>query len=334
MQHDKSSKVNFPKSFNGAGESLGKAMAPPPFQLKASSKDSAELAKDVTQGGSLAQLKEKKDPKPYKTKAKNPDVEYGEPKQGPIATTAQGDANAFASKDVNQGALGDCWLLASLAAIANASPGVLQDAITGPKEDGSYDVRLYKKKGIVNTTFEAETVNVKSNFVERVDNGNLSYARGGDKDESGNEELWVKLIEKAFAKWKGSYRAINGGYGEIALEALTGTSFDNHRTNKGLLGMGNKTDEELSQEITTALAAGSPMTASTKFDYVIAKADKDENDFASQNDIVGRHEYAIIRADANGITVRNPWDSAASNPEPTMTWAQFKKYFRGYTSKA
>lgn len=45
----------------------------------------------------------------------------------------------------------------------------------------------------------------------------LYFARSGT-----NGETWVPLIEKAYAKLRGSYRALNGGESCEAIEDLTG----------------------------------------------------------------------------------------------------------------
>jgi len=41
-------------------------------------------------------------------------------------------------------------------------------------------------------------------------------------DDTGIAEVWPLVIEKAYAKFKGNFTAINGGYPEVALSDLTG----------------------------------------------------------------------------------------------------------------
>ncbi|MGH2698473.1 MAG: C2 family cysteine protease [Actinomycetota bacterium] len=43
---------------------------------------------------------------------------------------------------------------------------------------------------------------------------------GIDKD-GGNYELWPAIVEKAYARYSGDYREIEGGRAEDALEAMT-----------------------------------------------------------------------------------------------------------------
>jgi len=259
-------------------------------------------------------------------------AEYGPVMEGPIAEQGWGDAHAFDRSDVNQGSIGDCWLLASLMALADQNPALLENAISGPKDDGTYDVTLYKKKGVFKKTFEAQTINVTSSFVVNKDTGGEYYARGGDVDAEGNTEMWVRLIEKAYAKMKGGYKKINGGFEENALETLTGKEHSSHGFN-GFLGMGKTSTEDLKAAIIAALDAGKPVTASTKFDFQVKKANKKDGDFGKDNDIVGLHAYSVVSANDTHITLRNPWGRAASNDEPELTWEQFRMYFKDYTTE-
>lgn len=52
-------------------------------------------------------------------------------------------------------------------------------------------------------------------------NNNLAFSRAN------GEELWVILLEKAYAKAYGSYEAIEGGNPAIALRDLTGAPYEN-----------------------------------------------------------------------------------------------------------
>lgn len=312
---------------------VGQLKSPPPFQLEASKKkkDEKEMMPTPAKKAIQAKSANGKEPKPLKDNRK--DVEYGPEREGEIASKGAGDKDAIAANDVNQGALGDCWLLASLMTLANSNPQAIRDAITGPLSDGSYNVRLFKKKGWGRkASFEAETINVTSSFVTWKAGGYEAYAQGGDTDKAGNEELWVKLIEKAYAKWKGSFAKIDGGWEEKALESLTGKNYESTSFGGGFFGIGKLSDADLQKQMQDGLGAGDAMTASTKSDSAINKADKDEGGFAKQNDIVGRHAYAVLSANAKGVRLRNPWGGASANPEPFLTWKQFRKYYRDITT--
>jgi calpain family cysteine protease len=107
--------------------------------------------------------------------------------------------------EVDQGNLGDSWLLASLAAIAHAAPQHLLKRCDKTKNsDGEFGVRLGKIEIPVSPEFSAE------GYADPIPNGQT-------------DTLWVALFEKAFAKREGnSYAALEIGNPSRALELLTG----------------------------------------------------------------------------------------------------------------
>jgi hypothetical protein len=119
-------------------------------------------------------------------------------------------------KDTAQGALGDCYFIASMAAVANASPNTIKDAIKYNKGDGTYTVRFFEESyggqgKPVYITVDAFLPTVAGN------RNDPAYA-----GEPGGK-LWPAIMEKAYAKWKGGYDAIGGGgYGAQAMAELTG----------------------------------------------------------------------------------------------------------------
>ncbi|MBU3738500.1 MAG: hypothetical protein FGM55_06045, partial [Rhodoferax sp.] len=123
-----------------------------------------------------------------------------------------------AASDVNQGQLGDCYLLAALGAIANSQPSVINNLFTA-NGNGTYGVTFYKAGSPVYTTVNL-SLPVKSN-------GGLAFAGNASYSLSG--ELWVSLAEKAYtqlntqfdvdnagSQWTGenSYQAIEDGFAQ------------------------------------------------------------------------------------------------------------------------
>jgi hypothetical protein len=116
--------------------------------------------------------------------------------------------------DVQQGAVGDCWLLASLAEIAARSPAVIQTMFID-NGDGTYTVR-YFHDGV-------------RDYVT-VDN---YLPGGGSAFDQPQGDLWVALAEKAYAQANESgyigtsnrgsncYQALNSGWPSWALSALS-----------------------------------------------------------------------------------------------------------------
>ena len=115
-------------------------------------------------------------------------------------------------KDLCQGAVGNCWLVAALAS-ASEHPVCIRRAFLTREatSSGKYRVRIYdgqRKQWVVVTIDDripCEPGTTVPLFMKA--NGN---------------EMWAMLIEKAFAKFCGSYQALDGGLAEWAWKALTG----------------------------------------------------------------------------------------------------------------
>ncbi|KUF83417.1 Endoribonuclease L-PSP [Phytophthora nicotianae] len=131
--------------------------------------------------------------------------------------------------DVRVGRLDDAWLLSALSIMA-ASGGVddgkvdeLIDRLFVTKQTsltGAYALRLYQN-------CQWETVVVDDYFPvlyeSAGDEAELSVSAGAAFAHSRDfEELWVPLVEKAFAKYYGGYAALERGYVHHALRVLSG----------------------------------------------------------------------------------------------------------------
>jgi Calpain family cysteine protease len=210
-----------------------------------------------------------------------------------------GETADVAPTDVHQGSLGDCNLLAPLAAIARAKPAAIRRLIKS-NGDGSYDVTLYDKDHVWSDR-TAHIIRVTSQFYTD-SSGNPYYARHGSS--GGTKELWVMLIEKAFAKWKGGYGDASGSmFDREGLELLTGNDVTESSVSHG-------SEDDLVKAINDALAAGDALTVNTA---TSRWGDFWENDGdVSRMDrykIKKEHAYSIEAVDTKAKTVnlRNPW---------------------------
>eukprot|EP00929_Paragymnodinium_shiwhaense_P121133 TRINITY_DN9326_c0_g1_i4.p1 TRINITY_DN9326_c0_g1~~TRINITY_DN9326_c0_g1_i4.p1 ORF type:complete len:377 (-),score=57.00 TRINITY_DN9326_c0_g1_i4:778-1827(-) len=114
--------------------------------------------------------------------------------------------------DLHQGKLGDCWLLSAMAALAEF-PDAVMDLFdrTSLSDDGKYVITLYSYKDKRMVPIEID---------DRLPTTHRGEPLNCHLSESG--ELWPCLLEKAFAKFAGSYENIDGGFSDFAFGAFTG----------------------------------------------------------------------------------------------------------------
>lgn len=267
--------------------------------------------------------------------------QLGPAQQGDIANKGEGDGHAFSPTDVNQGSIGDCYFLASLIAVSKTNPNLIKNAIDD-NGNGTYTVKLFtvtEEKGLLwgtNKVFTPTKITLYPTFPMAVNgkdganpnaNANPAHAHGGNVNAKGETELWVRLIEKAYALLLGSYSAIGkGGLGANALEALTGKPYKEKTMSNDLPGR--------KKRIIAMVKKGYPVEVATNKVSINTMSDDDKK-FAQENSIVigGNHSYAVMAANKDSITLRNPWGSGARNAEPTLTWAQFDAMFWQFSDR-
>lgn len=195
------------------------------------------------------------------------------------------------ASDVCQGALGDCWLLAAFATLCERKTFIQNCFVTrcyNPR--CKYVIRLYDQdtKGFY-------TVTVDDYIPCDANNRPLFTKFNGT-------EMWPLLLEKAYAKSKGSYAAIEGGRPINALIDLTGYL--------GETFVGPFTDKDFAKlqrcfNKGCLLAAGSHGRDNTRV----------EGRGAVKSTIVGGHAYSILNIKTPMLTtknirllkIRNPW---------------------------
>lgn len=124
--------------------------------------------------------------------------------------------NAISPQDLLQGQIGNCWLVAAMASLAEFPDAVealfLQRELTS---DGRCQVKLHDARCRMVTLAVDEFIPCHPREWWD-DEGTPLFAR-----PNGNE-AWVLLLEKAFAKMLGSYTALSGGNCCSAFRAFTG----------------------------------------------------------------------------------------------------------------
>jgi hypothetical protein len=201
--------------------------------------------------------------------------------------------------DVCQDTIGDCYLDATMGAIANANPQWIKDRISYDNTTGNFDVTLWdgqQWKHIAVTQDDIDT-NIAREGASWLDNGQPSAA------------LWPAVLESAYAKLKYPNQSLfdalsdrtgigQGGYAHDAMEALTGNRGKNINPQTVWL-----TNQHIDQQIANALAHRQPVTISTTPHGAPLKES---------------HVYVVEGISGSGsdarITLRNPWETNENTP--------------------
>ncbi|KNA16830.1 hypothetical protein SOVF_085410 [Spinacia oleracea] len=238
--------------------------------------------------------------------------------------------------DVCQGHLGDCWFLSAVAVLAEVSR--ISEVIITPEynEEGIYTVRF---------CIQGEWVPViVDDWIPCEAPGKPAFATS----RKGNE-LWVSVLEKAYAKLHGSYEALEGGLVQDALVDLTG-------------GAGEEIDMR-SAQAQIDLASGRLWSQLLRFKqegFLLGAGSPSGTDVhVSSSGIVQGHAYSILQIrevdNHKLVQIRNPWANEVewngpwsdSSPEWTdrmkhklkhvpqakegifwMSWQDFQIHFR------
>ena len=108
-----------------------------------------------------------------------------------------------------QGTLGNCWFMCALASLAERPKLVENLFITKTKnKEGIYKIKFCKNGEWVEVTID--------DYFPCLPKGNPLFSRAHDN------EMWVLLIEKAYAKLHGNYFTLRGGFANEGMIDLTG----------------------------------------------------------------------------------------------------------------
>ncbi|KAJ3443723.1 calpain [Anaeramoeba flamelloides] len=199
-------------------------------------------------------------------------------------------------EDIEQGSLGDCYLLSSISVLSLKEEKVLKIFLTKKyqPEFGFFIVRFFS-----NDQWHKIIVD---DYLPCGRNGRPIFARSKN-----NDELWVQIIEKAYAKLFGSYEAIEGGFVHLCLVNLTGGMGEMFQMNKQE-NLQEVNDGRLWQKLLQYQNAG----------YLLGAGSHSGSDTSiSDKGIVLGHAYGILDVqfvDNNKlIKLRNPWGDTEWN---------------------
>jgi hypothetical protein len=234
------------------------------------------------------------------------------------------DATAVDLNDVDQGGLGDCYLMASLATISQQHPELIEQMIHD-NGDGTFTVTFYEKKCESETgpcSYEKVSITVDMDFPTGGHDG-YAYGEPGDTTRR-NKEVWPMIIERAYAEWKGGYENIDGGSASLALSELTGMDST----------VLPPAEMDIS-ELYDAYQRGDALVANSLPDYRyyidgkwfdIQDISDDMPEYQNRT-IINDHSYAITNVDPanNTVTLTNPWNDGCK--PLVLTYEDYQRLF-------
>ncbi len=228
--------------------------------------------------------------------------------------------NGADETDVVQGMIGNCYMVAAFGAVAAQNPECIEKAIKDNR-DGTYTVTLFDPSSLpysgMNLQTKKVTVTVDGQLPSKF---GLRYGKCADRSE-----LWVGLLEKAFAQWKGGYQSIgHGGSSSNVMSALTGRrgSYTSIQSAGG---------DTVFNTITAAIKADKAVCAGTFGD--------DKKAMYSGTGVYADHAYSVLGTEVSGgkkyVVLRNPWGeveprgNGADDGIFKMELATFTKLYSG-----
>ncbi|KAL1849194.1 hypothetical protein VTK73DRAFT_9927 [Phialemonium thermophilum] len=218
--------------------------------------------------------------------------------------------------DVKQGGLGDCWLIASLSGLANVEDGIKRICVEYDTKIGIYGFVFFRDGEWIYSIVDDklylkspcwDSPSLQRDLLQQIDREDVervyrkTYQTGSKalffaqcKDQN---ETWVPLIEKAYAKAHGDYASLSGGW-----------------IGEGL--------EDLSGGVTTELLASDILDLDGFWDNELSRVNEEflfgcstgllDGGYGERDGISEGHAYVVMEARTlkNGtrlVKLRNPW---------------------------
>ncbi|XP_057379033.1 calpain-9-like isoform X1 [Daphnia carinata] len=222
-------------------------------------------------------------------------------------------ANGASRFDVEQGELGDPWLLAAISSLT-LTPRFL-DRVVPPDQTfdlhycGLFRFRFWHFGDWVEVVIDDKLPTVR---------GKLVYLHSSDP-----QEFWAALLEKAYAKLYGNYENLHAGFTTKALQDLTGgivQSFCLSQQDKFLTY----------QVLNSAVPRSTLLIASISFGEKEASSGKQPRALRLRNGLMSQTAYSVtglarVRSSSRGevplVRLRNPWGRGEwSGPWSERSW--------------
>ncbi|KAL7791518.1 hypothetical protein V8C37DRAFT_402829 [Trichoderma ceciliae] len=218
--------------------------------------------------------------------------------------------------DVKQGGLGDCWLMSSFTALASVEDGVPRCCVAYDTKIGIYGFLFYRDGEWVYSIIDDklylkspcwDSPSMQRDLLQQIDREDVetvyrrTYQTGSKalffaqaKDQN---ETWVPLLEKAYAKAHGDFASLSGGW-----------------IGEGL--------EDLSGGVTTELLSSDILDLDAFWDNELSKVNKEfmfgcstgllDYGYGQRDGISEAHAYVVtdartLKSGQRLVKLRNPW---------------------------
>ncbi|KAL8681953.1 MAG: hypothetical protein Q9186_001961 [Xanthomendoza sp. 1 TL-2023] len=253
------------------------------------------------------------------------------------------------ANDVRQGFNGDCWLLSALCAITNKKNLVDRVCVARDEKVGVYGFVFHRDGEWIQTIIDDKLFLVAADYLESVEDKktwedvrrvdaeeeyrkanqtgsrSLCFAQCADQDET-----WLPLLEKAFAKAHGDYGSIDGGFTGEAIEDLTG-GVTTELLTTDILDIDKFWSDEI-MKVNDQFLFG---CATGRFDKWQGSVDAEET--GARKGVIRMHAYSVMESkEIKGerlLRIRNPWgDTEWQGPwsdgseEWTPEWMELLKH--------
>ncbi|KAB5569964.1 hypothetical protein GE09DRAFT_1170855 [Coniochaeta sp. 2T2.1] len=222
----------------------------------------------------------------------------------------------ISGSDVKQGSLGDCWLMASFSGLANVEDGIKRICVEYDTKIGIYGFVFFRDGEWIYSIIDDklylkspcwDSPSMQRDLLQQIDREDVervyrkTYQTGSKalffaqcKDQN---ETWVPLIEKAYAKAHGDFASLSGGW-----------------IGEGL--------EDLSGGVTTELLSSDILDVDGFWDNELSKVNEEflfgcstgllDGGYGDRDGISEGHAYIVMKAKTlkNGtrlVQLRNPW---------------------------
>jgi hypothetical protein len=232
---------------------------------------------------------------------------------------AQGNLfqNGISYEDVKQGIAGDCYYLASLAAVAQKTPNIIQDMFID-NGDGTYTVRFFNNG-------QADYVTVDRYLPTEKNGGWLPFAKVGGYWNTYNDsanELWVALAEKAYAQMNEAGWILQDGTNTYKGIEYGSTYYSTPQISNKSGNYNQILQSSIPTSVVTAFNSGKLISFGSK-------------KLSDTEPVVSNHLYTMVgyNQSTGQFKLFNPWGigNGKDGGYLNFTWSQVQAYFDDWT---